>query len=332
MAKIKKLPSGKWNVRVYLGRDETGKVISKSFTGSDRTLLKAQAQEYERTHRKITEKRPFGVMLDRYIKAREGVLSPSTIKGYKSIKKMLEADFEPFFSLPVYDIDRRALQDLLAGLVEDKKPKTIRNIFGLISSVLQENDCPVPHVRLPERTVRAVYSPSVDTITRIRECVKGTKLEIPVELGIRSLRRGEICALDADHVIGSAVYVEYDLVYDSDGNLVKKPPKTKESERMVSVPQYVADRIKRDGCATRWKPNTISSAFSKMLEKNGIPHCRFHDLRRFYVAYLHDKGFSDAAILASGGWKTDHIMKNTYRYALDSEESRNRISEALDFV
>lgn len=327
MAKIKKLPSGRYNVRVYLGRDESGKVISKSFTGSDKALVKAQAQEYERTH-KGKERVTVGEMIDRYIDARKAVLSPVSVKGYISMRNTLKARYEPFFaSTEVNKSNVNALAREM--LVSGNAVKTIRNYLGLISAAISEYDIPMPRVRLPERAPRKVYSPTIETVKKILQTVKGTELEVPVVLGVCGLRRGEIVALDMDHVDGNSVRIEFDIVEAPDGSHVKKQPKTPQSIRTVGIPESLAGLIRKQGYVTKLSLHDITNKFSRMLKKNDLPHCRFHDLRRFYAAYMHSEGYSDAAIMEAGGWKTDAVMKNVYRYALTDDEVKKEMARSV---
>ena len=46
MPKAKKLPSGNWRVLLYIGKDETGKRIYKSFTDKDKRKALNDATTY----------------------------------------------------------------------------------------------------------------------------------------------------------------------------------------------------------------------------------------------------------------------------------------------
>ena len=79
MAKAKKLPSGNWRVLVYAGK-ENGKNKYKSFTAPTKKEAEFQAAQYA-MERKERENGAMTVQeaIDRYIDAKEGVLSPSTV-------------------------------------------------------------------------------------------------------------------------------------------------------------------------------------------------------------------------------------------------------------
>lgn len=90
MAKAKQLPSGSWRVQVYLGEDENGKPIRKSFTASTKKEAEFKALNYQ-MHNKEMRQNPSNLTLseaiDRYIESKENILSPSTIRGYTFIHK-----------------------------------------------------------------------------------------------------------------------------------------------------------------------------------------------------------------------------------------------------
>lgn len=128
---------------------------------------------------------------------------------------MLNRRYSSFCSLGIDRIDSHNFQRLIDDLSTlGRSPKYIRNIHGLISAVLTNNDTAVPKVRLPEKKPPKVYEPSKDDIRQAITAAAGTRLEIPILLGIHGLRRGEICALRyPDDFDGNTVHVQRSRVY-----------------------------------------------------------------------------------------------------------------------
>ena len=90
MAKAKQLPSGSWRVQASLTVD--GKKITRSFTAE--TARKAEAlalQWQELTKEERNEDITLKTAFERYISAKENVLSPGTIRTYK---KMTESNLQ----------------------------------------------------------------------------------------------------------------------------------------------------------------------------------------------------------------------------------------------
>lgn len=78
-------------------------------------------------------------------------------------------------------------------------------------------------------------------------------------------------------------------------------------------------------------PTALSIAFGKMLKRNGLPHCRFHDLRHYSASYMHAKGVPSAYIMKRGGWNTEAVLNEVYRHALDDRDKieTKRINDAF---
>lgn len=156
-------------------------------------------------------------------------------------------------------------------------------------------------------------------------------MEIPILLGIHGLRRGEICALRyPDDFDGNSVHVSRDVVYGYKQKVFEKPPKTDRSDRLVPLAGEVVNLIATQGYVTKMTLAAISHAFPKLLQKNGIPKYRFHDLRHFFASYMHDQGFSDEQIMKMGGWQTDNVMKRVYRYALTDDTFVKKVNSAVN--
>ena len=87
MATAKKLPSGNWRVNLFVGKDINGKRIYKSFTAETKKQAEFLAAEYNLKRKEKPKEITVGDAIDGYIASKENVLSPSTIVGYKNIRK-----------------------------------------------------------------------------------------------------------------------------------------------------------------------------------------------------------------------------------------------------
>ena len=331
MAQIAKTKSGKYSARVYLGEDAKGKKHHKQFTHADRRVLQSMIAEFEMTHREYRDSETFGVCLDKYIAQRDGIVSPSTIRGYKSIQRVLKSEYGAFCGLSLSSIGRTDIQKVINSLhAKQKSGKYIKNIHGLISAVLIENDYVSPKVTMPKATPKHTYEPSKEDIKATLEAARGTDLEIPILLGIHGLRRSEICALKyPEDFIDDVVHVHSAIVYGDKQTVHEKETKTEMSDRMVPISAECLELIQKQAYVTHKTMAAITLAFEKLLIKNSIPKYRFHDLRHFFASYLHELGFSDAQIMKLGGWKTDSVMKNFYRYALPDENIKSKVGNAM---
>jgi len=322
MATAKKLPSGSWRCRIYAGK-ENGKDVYKSFTAPTKKEAEFLATQFMMDKDKKKAQKSQNLFRDelaKYISKKEPVLSPATIRGYKNIEKMLSQNYTDFYNLKLSDIEQDHVQDVINDLAKTKSPKTVRNYHGLISAVIGSNL--KLSTTMPQTVQPDLYIPTDEEIKALVTTVKDTELEIPVLLGaFCMMRRGEICALNAKKDIsGNIIHVHHSLVLGPDKQWHLKPPKTVTSDRYIEAPQFVIDRIKEVGHITTLNPHSITVMFERVLERNNIPHFRFHDLRHYSASIRHALGIPDAYIMADGGWGSDKVLKAIYRHAMTDRQ------------
>lgn len=321
MATAKKLPSGSYRVRMFVGM-ENGKKVYKSFTAPTKKEAELMATQYVIDKEKKKKRKSdnlFSDELSKYITTKEAVLSPSTIKGYKNMERILDKDYSAFYNMKISDIEQEHVQEVISSLAKTKSPKTVRNYHGLISAVLGSN----LHLNttMPQRIQPELYIPSDNEIKALVKAVKDTELEIPVLLGaFCMMRRGEICGLSMKDIKGTTIHVHHSLVLGSDKKWHLKAPKTESSDRYIEAPQFVIDRINEVGHITNLNPHSITLMFDRVLKRNNIPHFRFHDLRHYSASIRHALGIPDAYIMADGGWSSDKVLKAVYRHAMDDRK------------
>lgn len=321
MATARKLPSGNYRCRIYVGK-ENGKDVYKSFTADTKKNAEFLANQYlieKDQNKKKKSENLFCDELTKYISGKEPVLSPSTIKGYKNIERMLKKHYSSFYMMKISDIEQEHVQEVISDLSKTKSPKTVRNYHGLISAVLGSN----LHLNttMPQRIQPELYIPSDNEIKALVKAVKDTELEIPVLLGaFCMMRRGEICGLSMNDIKGNSIHVHHSLVLGPDKEWHLKAPKTTTSDRYIEAPQFVIDRIKEVGHITTLNPHSITIMFQRVLDKNNIPHFRFHDLRHYSASIRHALGIPNAYIMADGGWCSDKVLKAVYRHAMSDRK------------
>lgn len=322
MATAKKLPSGTYRCLIF-DRMEDGKRKYKSFTAPTKKEAEYKAAQYmiEKDEKKNCRKNDnsFKDELEKYIVAKEAVLSPSTIRGYRNIQRMLQQKYKDFCSIRLSAMSQEDVQDVISSLSRTKSPKTVRNYHGLISSVIGPNLA--LNTTMPQKVQPELYIPSDSEIQALVNAVRNTELEIPVLLGaFCMMRRGEICGLSMDDIKGNTIHVHHSLVLGTDKEWHLKAPKTETSDRYIEAPDFVIDRIKKTGHITSLNPHSITIMFQRVLDKNNINHFRFHDLRHYSASIRHALGIPDAYIMADGGWRSDKVLKSVYRHAMDDRK------------
>lgn len=324
MATAKKLPSGSWRCLVYTHKDASGKRHYESFTADTKKKAEYLAAQYLITHQK-TDKT--GMTVDdailAFIQSREPVLSPSTIKAYRSYHRNYYTTIKHISldKLTDQDIQREINAQVRAGL----SPKSVRNAHGLLSAVLAMYR-PEYSIRteLPKKIRHEITLPTEDDMQRLLAAVKGTEMELPVMLAaFGPMRRGEICALRTDNINGNVVHVCEAIVEtdDPEHRLKVKQPKSYAGDRYIEYPDFVARLWEgKEGRVVNLTPIAITRRFERILKSNGIPHFRFHDLRHYSASIQHALGIPDVYIMQRGGWSTDGTLKAVYRHAMEDRQ------------
>ena len=321
MAKAKKLPSGSWRVQQYVGKDATGKKIILSFTAptKDEAELLARRHKVENGGKILAL--TVAEAVERYITAKTPVLSPPTIRAYRSYQKN---HFQQIGGKKIMTLTSEDMQIFISNLALSASPKTVANVYGLLASSVGLF-CPDKafKVTLPRRNTKRRYSPSDEVVRALFERADPELQKCIAISAFGSLRRGEICALRHRDIQGNRVCVHADMVMDEKNEWIYKDiPKTSESNRMVFLPQEVIDLI-GDGVEDDYiisiSPSRVSDRFIKLKKRLGLD-IRFHDLRHYYASIGAVLGIPDVYLSSFGGWKPNSpVMKNIYQNVIENQ-------------
>lgn len=329
MATAKKLPSGQYRCRAYVGTSSDGKKIIKSFTAPTKKQAEYLASEYLLSARipAAAEDITFKEALERYISSRESVLSPSTVRGYRRLSLK---HFGRLNELLIGDITQEDIQNYInEACAEGLSAKTVRNLHGLISSTFRAYR---PAMRLttalPAKTKPELYIPSdeevVKIVKKIREENDRDMLIAILLAAYGPMRRSEICALTDKDISENTVHVHKAMVHTHDNSWsIKMKPKTEAGDRFITFPDFVIKELKGiTGPVVNLTPDAVTERFARLLRRAGVPAFRFHDLRHYSASIQHAIGIPDAYIMQRGGWESDTTLKQIYRHALDQEAKK----------
>ena len=322
--KIEKLPSGTYRVR----RTISGKAVSVTFPykPSQKEALKALEDKWSgRDRLRMT----FDQAAQEYIKGKKNTISPSTVRGYESIRKNLP---DVVKNRQLEDLTAWDVQKYINDLSKDHTPKTVRNHHAFISAILATfNPNLTLNTQLPQKTVKQPYLPSDDDIKRILEAVAGTEYEIPFRLACYGLRRSEICALTPDDLEGDILTINKALVEDDKKHWHIKTTKTTNSTRQIIIDSSLSALIRSQNRIYDGHPGKLYKALQMTLKSLNIPSFPFHGFRHYYATTAHAIGMPDAVVMASGGWKTDAVMKRIYRHEKQDQVTEMQKKYAAQF-
>lgn len=337
MANAKKLPSGNWRIRIYSHTDENGKKHYESFTASTKQQAEIMGAKFAADiERRRADDLTIIEAVQEYIRANDGVLSPSTINGYVKDSKKISS-LHSVASLRLRKLTTKDAQGIIKALSDTGlSPKTVRNTWGLIRSALTFCGCDrVFKVHLPSIAKKPPQSPEYEQIELLYRNASPT-LKKCILLGCLSLRRGEISALRYGDLQGNTLYIHADMVWGSDKKWhYKDVPKTDASNRLVYLPPALVDMLgtgAADSFIIPVKPNAISNAFLRLKKKLGID-ITFHSTRHFFAVLCQILQIPDSTAAFLGGWRNGSpILKSTYQGNMQSlnKEYSERIHKILD--
>ena len=253
------------------------------------------------------------------------------------------------------------------GKGDKLSPATVKRYFTVLKSIMamaykldliEKNPTDTTKLTMPE-----VIEPEIEIFTKEEAAQMLSYLtdeplsfQVLIHLAIvTGCRRGELVALKWNAVDFSSCSITVKLSnYKLKGDNVRsKAPKTRRSAREVAVPEYLIEMLKRYRSAqeaekrrlgdkwegegwifTQWNgkpmnPQTPTKQFSKFLERNGIPHRKFHALRHTSATLLLLSG-TNIKNVASRLGHTQLSTTNRYVHALrDADQTAAKTFEAL---
>ena len=287
MASAKKLPSGSWRVNLYIGKSADGKRQYKSFTAATKKEAEFLAAQYNQLHIDVNRsEQTLGEAVEHYIKSKENVLSPSTVRGYYVV---LENYLPELMAVRIRDITPEKVQEEFNEFAKDYSAKTCRNAHGLVSATLK-NVRPemILNTTLPQKSKRDIYVPDETEVQKIYPLAAGSPIEIPFLLATQcGLRASEISALELSDIRPDSIKVKQARV-DGRNGAVLKAPKSYSGYRTVPISEELYNVLVGHAEGQRiceMNSNDISSRWGKFRKNHGIDsHCNFHALRHHFAS------------------------------------------------
>lgn len=335
MATAKKLASGNYRVRVYVGKNKDGKPQYKSFTAPTKKEAEFAAAQYSRTSIDVrSSDLTLKQAIERYIKSKENVLSPSTVRGYYVVPEQYMPDL---MQMRLKKINAEIIQEQFNEFARDYSPKTCRNAHGLISAVLKIHRPDLQlNTTLPQKKKSDIYVPDEKEVKRILKLVKGTVLEIPFVLATQcGLRASEISGLMLEHVYKDYIEIKQARVDGRNGSVIK-PPKSVAGYRKIPISKTLYKLIKDNACGERvciLKSGDISDRWSKFRENSNLPaKLNFHALRHHYASKCLLLGMPQKYIAELMGHGGLDMIEKVYQHTFPSamEEYANKLRENMD--
>ena len=310
----RKLPSGAWNIRVQVdGKTYSITKPTEKECLAEATAIKAGIKEARNSPSRKTLKQA----MDDYIEARENVLSPSTIRGYRVIQKNR---FQQYMSRDISKLTQDQWQRAVNQETKLCSAKTLKNAWGFVSSVIEEATGRRYSVRLPQVIANDLPFLTAEQIPVFLKALRGQRCEIGALLALSSLRRSEIFALrwsDID-LDNGCIYVHGAAVHDENGKLIhRKENKNRSSRRTIP---FILPQLRQATEAATKKSEFVFTNGEHFLQRNinriceecGFPRVGVHGLRRSFASLAYHLGISEEVAMRTGGWSDYTTMRKIY--------------------
>ena len=321
--KANKLPSGNWYCRVKI--DGISHCITRKT--KNEAIMAAIAFREEYTDSADTSSMTVTQAIDRYIDERSNMLSPSTVRGYRAIQKNR---FQSMMQRPISKVTQHQWAVAVNKEVKKCSPKTLKNAWAFISSVIRHTTGKIIKVNMPQEIPHELPWLTAEQIPVFLDAIKGTDIEISALLALEGLRRSELLAVTWDDIdiINGTVTVHGAMVEDENSQLVfREENKNKTSRRVVPflIPQLREAVIAADKTSKYVVTIPIATMFqhiNKICRENDLPEVGVHGLRRSFASLCYHLGVSQEVAMRAGGWSTVETMRRIYTKISDKDTIR----------
>lgn len=337
MVYAKKLPSGNWRARVQT-EVINRKQMYEPFIAETEDEANYLALEFELKYKNKSKPMNLtvGEAIDKYITARDAILSPSTVREYKQERKNY---LQSIMNIKLKDLTNEHVQKAINEDKKTRSAKTVRNAHCLLSSVLKAY---YPNFQLttalPQKEKTEMIMPDESNLTKILNACKGKSVEIPIILAVSlGLRRSEICGLKWDNIDfdNNTITIKNTIVMGEHGNVEKPNPKSYAGNRTLKMPTLLREKLEAikppvldDSKIIKINGQRIYKNFIKILGSLGLPHMRFHDLRHFNASVMLSLNVPNKYAAKRMGHSTEDMLKKVYQHL--SERKTDEITETIN--
>ena len=320
------LPSGAWRCQVMVD----GRRID--VIEDDPTVAHAKALAIKAGLVEQQKKSPLtvGAAMDRYIESKDAVLSPSTIHNYKMLRRNA---FQELMDKNIAELTQEDIQRAVNKMAKDKSQKSVANAHGLLSAVLaMHRPNMVLRTTLPQKQKHEAAIPSDEDIEKILAASKDTDMELPILFALwLGLRASEIRGITWDAIKGDTLHIKQAIVEGEQGSVVKGT-KTYSGNRKLKLPEYIIERLaehpKKGDYVVTLSGQAMYKRFSRLCEKIGVQHYRFHDLRHANASVMLALGVPDKYAMERMGHATNNMLKTVYQHTMKSK--KDEVSDMVD--
>ncbi len=327
-----------------------------------KVVLREQQQGLPTTNERLT----VGEFLATYLALIEPLVRPSTYRSYeqnirlyllpalgrRSLAKLTPREVQAFLDGKAKETTRTGKPFSAAAL--QRMRAVLRQALGQAEAWDQLPRNVAKLARPPKGARRRAQILSAPQAETLLVAIRGDRLETLYRVALTlALRQGEVLGLRWECVdLAAGTLAVHEAMQRVKGaGLVIVEPKSEAGTREIKLPQFLVEllrehRQRQDAArreATRWAerdlvfctrygtpfdgPN-VTKYFQRHLDRVGLPHLRFHDLRHAAISFLAAAGVPLEVAQRIAGHSDARLTANVYRHILPEEH--DRAAEAME--
>ena len=261
-----------------------------------------------------------------YITYKNNVLSPSTIRSYNSLIKILKQYANDLLNANIELITNATIQHFINIYATTHTPKTCLNVLSNIITPIKFFTDKHFNIKTPQRIKNQVYIPPKKDIETLKNYFATTDkdYETIFLLSLYGLRQSEIQALTLDdlNTATHTLTINKAKVKGTNNYYYIKTTKTIESNRQIIITDYLQNLILNQNCITKKNYNMFYKHLKLATKKLSIKYFNPHKLRHYFASELHRLNIPSKYIQAMGGWATDNVLNNIYTHTIETETKK----------
>ncbi|MBR1749888.1 MAG: site-specific integrase [Ruminococcus sp.] len=310
---------GRFEGRVYLGRDEDGKRRYRSYYGAteDEVLRRYEIAQLSIVSSAPTAKLTVGELAAEWLLSVQNRVKESTLANYRlKLKKHIIPSFGSIscFALGSKEIYGFINSKIAAGL----SVRYVSDILVLMKSLFKyaAREYGIKNVfdgiALPKKQQKEVRILTKDEESSLKMYISESPSLVGMGIALTmytGLRIGELCALQWSYIdlknrtltVRKTIQRIQNINGDSKTKLVITEPKSARSRRTIPIPECMIGMLRRfkadDSCFLLtggdkpMEPRALQYRFARLLKKLSLPHIHYHALRHRFSTSAIELGF-----------------------------------------
>lgn len=242
----------------------------------------------------------------------------------------------------LYLINSNNINDFAAELLKKLSAKSVNDILVIINLGLtyaeETYNIPKPKIRFVKGPAKDIRVLSVSE-QKILECYLRKDMDI-CKFGVllalyTGIRVGELCALQWEDIRSDGIVISKTMhrIKSGSGTILEiTEPKTKKSNRIIPLPEFLADDMElfRDvGPVVRLsngkaiEPRLMQHKFEMYIKDCGLPHTNFHALRHTFATRCVEAGFDIKSLSEILGHTDVRTTLNKYVHSSMEQKKKN---------